>query len=266
MSLSSLLSELSEKFEDLRTDSPEKGVARVVLNRPERRNAFTWQTLDEICAALDISEASDECKVVLLLAAGPVYCAGADLNSFGESPINLGEHPVWDRLDNSRLPVVTGVQGHAVTGGLLLALSCDLIVLADDTQVADSHASLGLVPTGGEAQKFTRRLGLHAARLLMLASTPLTADDLWRLGVAASVVPDHQVQEEALTLARKVAAGSGRSVGLMKRMINRGMSLSYAEALRADHIDAEWGRGNFTPDLERDERIRLQAFPGRRTS
>lgn len=241
----------------LQTDGPDlaDGVWELSLARPERRNAFSVRTLDELCEVLDRGERDPDCRALVLLADGPSYCAGADLTSFAGEPVNLGEHPVWDRLWMSTLPVVTGVQGHAVTGGLLLALSCDLLVATPQTQVGDSHAQLGLIPTGAEAQKFQRRLGQAAARLAMLAGVRLDGSDLLRLGVAVDVVAPGDLRSRCLSLAAGVASGSPRSVSVMKQMLNRGAHLDYHTAVAADHVQADWGRANFAPDPERERRL-----------
>ena len=155
----------------LLVDEPAPGVRRLTLNRPESLNslsrALVGRLLDELAAA----EADPALRVIVLGANGRAFCAGADFEEhFQQDGYDIGRSDLWDRLEAVRVPIVAAVQGWAVTGGFLLAYCCDVVVASDDARFRDTHAALGLVPTGGESQRMPRRLGVFIARDLMLTS------------------------------------------------------------------------------------------------
>lgn len=239
-------------------DRPRDGVARLTLNRPERRNALLPAMLDELDRELTLLDADPKVGCIVLRGAGKSFCAGADLITvYGPASVrpDMGAHPIWDHLEHCRNPVVAAVHGHAVTGGFLLALCCDVIIAASGTLFQDTHARWGLAPTGGETSRYPRRLGLFKARELMLTSRPLTAEDAWRLGVVAEVVAPELLEDAALTIASEIAGQNRRSVRLVKAMLNRGSELDYVGSRLVDGFATDWGHANHAPDADRDARL-----------
>jgi enoyl-CoA hydratase/carnithine racemase len=240
---------------------PRPGVIEIMLNRPERRNALTLESLAELGECL-ISAASDnEIGAIVLSAAGPSFCAGADLTRVhnselgDQSQLGLGTSMTWELLETVPIPVVAAVQGHAIAGGFHLAICCDLIVAAEGAAFRDSHASLGLVPGSGEVQRISRRLGLFHTREMLLTSRPLLARQALEWGIVSSVVPDGTVQDAARDLAAEIATNSHRVLGYLKQMINNGSGVSYGEARWADAILTRHGQVNREPDPDRDKRL-----------
>jgi enoyl-CoA hydratase len=144
-------------------DEPLPGIRRLTLNRPTRHNALSHELVAALLAAFEAVEADDRVRVVVLRGAGRSFCAGADLDEHfiaTESRPDIGRSGLWERIEHLRVPVIAAVQGWAVTGGFLLAYSCDLIVAAESARFRDTHAALGLLPTGGESQRLPRLVGL----------------------------------------------------------------------------------------------------------
>ncbi len=238
------------------------GVVEIALRRPERRNALTLEMLDDISDAIDRASADLAARAILLTGDGPSFCAGADLTavhnpdlpSGGES--GLGSARIWEQLGELAVPVVAVVQGHALTGGLHLALCCDLIVAADDAVFRDTHAAFGLVPGSGEIQRYVRRMGVSLAREMLFASRSVSGAEAARIGFVARAVPVTELRAAALELACDIAANSPRAVGYIKTMLNSGLDRSYGDAQWAD-LRLNWrGRLNLEPDPDRDERLR----------
>jgi enoyl-CoA hydratase len=251
-------------------DDPRPGVRRLTLNRPHRHNALSHELAAALLAAFETVEQDDRVRVVVLRGAGRSFCAGADLDEHfiahsiaAESRPDIGSSGLWERIEQLRVPVIAAVQGWAVTGGFLLAYCCDLIVAAESARFRDTHAALGLLPTGGESQRLPRLVGLALARELMLTSRPLPADEALRAGLVSRVVPDADLDDAALSLAEQVSAGSPRSVRAMKRLINDGARPGFADSLALESELNSNGAANEVPDPEREERLRRFRETGR---
>lgn len=246
----------------IRTDTVADGIVEIALSRPERRNALTLEMLDELSDAVDRVIGELDARVILLTGDGPSFCAGADLRSVhspdsrapGEA--GLGAARVWEQLGDVPVPVIAVVQGHAMTGGLHLALCCDLIVAAEDAIFQDTHARFGLVPGSGEPQRYARRLGIFLAREMLLASQPFTGAEAAVRGFVARAVPAPRLREDAVRFAEQIAANSTRTVGYLKQMLNGGFGRPYGEAQWDDERLNHRGRLNVLPDPDRDARLR----------
>jgi enoyl-CoA hydratase len=239
-------------------DEPLPGIRRLTLNRPTRHNALSRELVAALLAAFEAVEADDRVRVVVLRGAGRSFCAGADLDEHfiaAESRPDIGRSGLWERIEHLRVPVIAAVQGWAVTGGFLLAYSCDLIVAAESARFRDTHAALGLLPTGGESQRLPRLVGLALARELMFTSRPLPAEEALRAGLVTRVVPDAELDDAALHLAGQISATSPRSVAALKRLINDGARTGLADGLRLESELNGNGTANETPDPEREERL-----------
>lgn len=246
-------------------DEPEVGVRRLTLNRPHQLNAISRELCNQLIATLRAVEGDASVRVVVIRASGDVFCAGADLSEhFGsEDAMDIGRTELWDRLENLRVPVIAAVQGWAITGGFLLAYCCDIIIASEDAKFRDTHASLGLIPTGGESQRMPRRIGVGLARELMLTSRVLTAEEAKDTGFVSKVVARQDLDDAALDVARRIAANSSRSVEQIKMLINVGLRGSFGEGMSLEARNNGFGTANNSPDEDRDARI-AAIFRGKR--
>src|SRR5712692_3525934 len=198
-------------------------IARAVLNRPEQMNAISpdlLEDLDRVCAAV---EGDATIRVLTLAASGRAFCAGADLKAVKElSPDRVKWngfmrrwHGVFDRIEALPVPVIAGVHGLALAGGLELLLVADLVVADEAARIGDQHANFGLVAGGGGSQRLPRLIGARRAKELMLLGGWLSAAEAMSWGLVNRVAPagtlEAAVQEMAASLAAKSAAG-GRTV------------------------------------------------------
>lgn len=242
----------------LLTDSPAAHVHRLTLNRPERHNALSRALVEVLVAELRKCDGDPSVRVVIIRGAGPSFCAGADLNEHfvgGDEPDDIGASELWGLLGSMRVPVIASVHGAAVTGGFLLAYSCDLIVAATSARFRDTHASLGLLPTGGESQRLPRRISPFLARELMFTSRPFTGAEAAAAGLVNRLVPDAELESVTLELADAVASTSPRSVAALKQLINRGLEGDLASGFALERQMNDGGRANRIPDAEREERL-----------
>ena len=242
----------------LLVDEPLPGVRRLTLNRPDQLNAISRELATQLIAELRRVNAEPDVRVVVLRGNGRAFCAGADLGEHfnAADAMDIGRIPLWDLLETMRVPVIAAVQGWAITGGFLLAYCCDVVIASEDARFRDTHATLGLMPTGGESQRMPRRIGTFLARELMLTSRPCPAAEAKAAGFVSQVVAREQLDDATLKMASLIAANSPESVAAIKSLINRGMETDFATGLRVEAINNRFGVANNEPNAEREARLR----------
>jgi enoyl-CoA hydratase len=238
-------------------DTPVPGVRRLTLNRPANLNALSRELVGRLVEELERAEDDQEVRVLVIAAAGKAFSAGADFEEhFQEDGFDVGRTDLWERLEAVRVPVIAAVQGWAITGGFLLAYCCDIVIAAEDAKFRDTHAVLGLVPTGGESQRMPRRLGPFVARDLMFTSRVMEAEEAHRIGFVSRVVPVDELGTVALAVAEQVADNSPRSVTTIKRLINLGTQADLGIGRRLELLHNAFGAANNDDDPDRLERIK----------
>ena len=228
-------------------------VACVTLDRPAQLNAISPELLHDLDAACAAIEDSAEARAVALTGAGRAFCAGADLRVVEErasDPERWTEfmdlwHRVFDRIERLPAPVVAGVHGLALAGGLELTLVCDLVVVDEEARLGDQHANFGLVAGGGGSQRLPRLIGARRAKELMLLGGWIGARQALEWGLVNRVVPAGTVEAAARDLARELASKSGAASRTVKVLVDRSFDLELAEGLAlertmvAEHMRTE---------------------------
>lgn len=225
-------------------ETPAAHVARLVLNRPEARNAQDTALLYELNAAFDRAARDDTIKVIILAANGPHFssghdlreggsvaeqmaafepvgtwcgfgCAGAEARMAREKEIYLGLSERWRNIPK---PTIAAVQGKCIAGGLMLAWPCDIIVAADDAAFADNTVGMGV----GGVEYFAHpwELGPRKAKELLFTADWLSAEEARALGMVNHVVPAAELQAFALALAEKIARKPLFALKLAKEAVN----------------------------------------------
>lgn len=219
--------------------SLEGGVARVVLNRPEVRNALNRTMLEELGQALAQFEADPGARVIVLSGAGEqAFCAGADLRGAAELGSTLearealsGLARLLERMTRMRTPVIAQVHGYALAGGLGLAAGADLVVAAEDAVFGLPEITVGVLPLVVMAP-ILRATGLKRGLLAVLTGERFSAHDAQALGLVSRVVPRAALEAETLRLARRVAGWSPSAVALAKEAAYTIQDMEYSKALR----------------------------------
>jgi len=225
-------------------ETPAVGVARLVLNRPESRNAQDTTLLYALNMAFDQAARDDAIKVIILSAAGPHFSSGHDLREGGSISDQMAGHdPVgtWcgfgcagaegrmarekevylglsERWRNIPKPTIAQVQGKCIAGGLMLAWPCDLIVAADDAAFCDNTVGMGVA--GVEYFAHPWELGPRKAKELLFTADWLSAEDAKALGMVNHVVPADQLGDFTLALAARIAAKPMFALRLAKEAVN----------------------------------------------
>lgn len=207
--------------------SMEDGLATVTLTQPERGNAidgaFSREFRDTMSALWD----APGLRAVLLRAEGPNFSVGGDLKAFIARPEELGSvvrawtadlHMGLQRAWSLPVPVVAAVQGFAMGGGLALAAGCDFVVAGESSRYGSAFAKIGFSCDSGTSNVLTQRMGAARAKRFVLMGDILQASDALAAGLVDAVVPDARLHDEALTLARTLAAGPTVAYGQIKRL------------------------------------------------
>ncbi|MDX6631490.1 MAG: hypothetical protein QOH00_3736 [Gaiellales bacterium] len=198
-------------------------VALLRLNRPEALNALSDAVLEALCAALDAVEESAEVRCVVLCGAGRAFAAGADVGGLRElsaDQVVSGERAArWARLRSSRLPVVAAVHGWCLGGGCELALTCDIVLAADDARFGLPETGLGLIPGAGGTQRLPRIAGRSLALEMILGGRALAAREALQAGICSRVVAREALEREALALAGRIAERPALAVRLAREAV-----------------------------------------------
>ncbi|MFK0108924.1 crotonase/enoyl-CoA hydratase family protein [Streptomyces sp. NPDC091217] len=184
-------------------------VTTVVLSRPEVRNAVDGPTAAGLVAAFREFEADDEARVAVLWGEGGTFCAGADLKAMGGGHRNRvaedGDGPMGPTRLRLSKPVIAAVAGHAVAGGLELALWCDLRVAEEDAVFGVFCRRWGVPLIDGGTVRLPRLIGTSRAMDMILTGRPVPAAEAYEMGLANRVVPTGRSREAAEELAESVA-------------------------------------------------------------
>jgi len=209
--------------------------AVVTLDRPDRRNAVDAATAAALADAFRRFDADERAHVAVLQGAGGSFCAGADLKAISEGRGNRldadGDGPMGPTRLRLSKPVIAAIEGHAVAGGLELALWCDLRVMADDAVMGVFCRRFGVPLIDGGTVRLPRLIGESRAMDLILTGRAVGAAEALSLGLANRVVEDGQALAAALALARQIAAFPQQCLRNDRLSARRQHGLSMGDAL-----------------------------------
>lgn len=240
---------------DVVRETPADGVVLLRLNRPKKLNALSNVVIgllgDELGRAQD-----DGTRAIVIAGDARAFAAGADLDEFLATGPQL---EAWDRLWRCELPLIAAVRGIAFGGGLELAMSCDLIVVAEDARLGQPEIKLGLMPGAGGTQRLTRAVGKAVANEMVLLGREISGREAYERGLASRCVPSERVEPTALDLAKALAAAAPLAVRAAKRALGAAYELPLTTALENE-------RSIFYELLKtEDGREGIRAFAERRT-
>ena len=197
------------------------GIMTVTLNRPEAKNAANKALADGVAAAMDQLDSSDDIQVAILTGAGGTFCAGMDLKAFvtGEVPHVEGRGFAGLTEQGPRKPLIAAVEGYALAGGLELAISCDMIVTADNAKFGIPETKRGLAAAAGGLMKLPRQIPPRIAMEMALTGDFIDAQRASDLGLVNQVVPAGTALDAAKALAAKIVANGPLAVAVSKQVI-----------------------------------------------
>lgn len=204
----------------MRTDRD--GLATLTLNRPAKLNALTPGVFIQLRAHLDAIASDASVGCVVLEGAGRSFCAGHDLDAIAShepAPSPYFEPETIDALEALPKPTIARIHGHCFTGGLELALGCDLLVAAESTRLGDTHGQWGLVPVWGMSVRLPERVGRSVAKELMFTSRRLSGAEAARIGLVDHCVADDQLDAKVQALATEILANSRGTNRIVKALM-----------------------------------------------
>ncbi len=224
------------KYENLLL-SKEGRVAILTLNRPEQLNTVGPEVWKELEMAADELEEMEDLGAVIINGAGDHFTAGIDLNTlelFNSSFVmkNIAwAQSVYSRWENFPLPVIAAVQGVCYGSGVELILACDIRVAADDLRLSIPEVHFGLAPDMGGTTRLPKLIGPGQAKRLIYSCEEIDADEASRIGLVEIVVAKDKLMDEAMKLAKRIAAQPPIAIKMAKKGINNAMDSSVAASL-----------------------------------
>ncbi|ODU07665.1 MAG: hypothetical protein ABS81_00810 [Pseudonocardia sp. SCN 72-86] len=200
----------------LEVDGP---VARLTLNRPSKLNALTPASFDALRTHLDALADDSSVGCAVVRGAGRSFCAGHDLAHVGGTEEQRTfEAETIDALERLPIPTVAMVRGHCLTGGLELALACDILVAADSAVFADTHSRWGLVPVWGLSVRLPERVGRSRACELSFTGRTIDTAEAVRIGLVDHSVPDLELDARVESLAAEITTNSTDANRIYKKL------------------------------------------------
>jgi enoyl-CoA hydratase len=207
------------------------GIMTVTLNRPEAKNAANRAVAVGVAAAMDQLDSDDSIRVAIITGAGGTFCAGMDLKAFvsGEMPMVEGRGFAGLTEATPRKPLIAAVEGYALAGGLELAISCDLIVTADNARFGIPEVKRGLAAAAGGLMRLPRQIPARVAMELAITGDFITAQRAYELGLVNQIVPAGTALEGAKALAARIVANGPLAVAVSKQVVLESANWSTAE-------------------------------------
>lgn len=201
----------------------DKHLARITLNRPEKRNALNQALLAALYDAVEASDRNPDIRVIVITGRDPAFCAGLDLQAVTRE--NLLD-PRGDGRDlphvfgACRKPLIAAVNGAAITGGFELALNCDFMIASEEARFADTHVRVGIHPGWGMTQYLQQAIGRRRARQMSFSAEPISARTAQAWGLVNEVVPHAELMVRAVEVADQIAQANQEMLQTVRGLID----------------------------------------------
>lgn len=233
-------------------------VGVVKLNRPKAMNALNAELMQELVSAMLHFDADAGIGAIVVTGSERVFAAGADIKSMADASVTdmLTDSFVelFDSLRKVRKPVIAAVAGFALGGGCELAMSCDMILAAENARFGQPEVTIGVIPGAGGTQRLTQAVGKALAMEMVLNNRTLSAGEALLHGLINKVVPNERYLEEAISLAAEIAERAPLAVRMGKEAVNKAFELSLSEGLEAER------RAFYMLFASQDQKEGMQAF------
>lgn len=205
------------------------GVALLTFNRPDQAHAMDRQMMHELMHAAIRCDEDPSIRAVVATGSGRFFSAGGDLAAFGEAGDEAGAllkemttyfHAAVSRFSRMDAPIIAAVNGMAAGAGFSFVAACDMAIAAESARFTSAYTAASLTPDGSSTYFVPRLVGLRRATELMLTNRRLTAEEALEWGLVNQVVPDDQLMDAAMELARSFASGATVAYGAVKRMLH----------------------------------------------
>jgi enoyl-CoA hydratase len=226
----------SSENQEFREILYEQKDSTVVLyyNRPEKRNAMTYNMVQEFTRAFDKISNEKSVRSVIIAAKGKTYCVGGDTSEFLTNTIEQTERfqrdnlELWRKMEKLRKPIIAAVNGYA---NIETIQSADLVVASEEAKFGLPETGIGVSPGAGITIRLPRVVGKYIAKELLFLGEWISASDGYRIGIVNRVVPPERLLDEALAIAAKIAKKAPLAIGAAKACVNFGSEMSLDEGM-----------------------------------
>ena len=214
-------------------------VGIITLNRPAALNAFNNQLMDELTDALKKFDADDAIGCMVITGSEKAFAAGADIKEMAtKTYMEVFEEQFitrnWEEATRVRKPLIAAVAGYALGGGCELAMMCDFILAADNAKFGQPEISIGAMPGAGGTQRLARFIGKSKAMEMCLTGRMMDVEEAERCGLVSRIIPKGELREEAIRVAKQIAAFSRPIAILVKDSVNRSYETGLTEGVRVE--------------------------------
>ena len=253
---------MNTHFTCIQTYTSPGGIGCIQLNRPAVLNALSLQTMIELVEAFETFDNDPSIRCIVLHGNERAFAAGADITEMSDATavtmLQRDQFSRWEKIRQTKTPVIAAVSGFALGGGCELAMICDMIVASDTAQFGQPEINIGVMPGAGGTQRLTRAVGKALAMEIVLTGRMISAQQALAAGLVNRVVPVEVYLEEALALASDVAKKAPIAARLAKESVLKSFSTTLEAGL-------EFERKNFyLLFATEDQREGMQAFVEKR--
>ena len=208
----------------------------IELNRPRQLNSLNRKMVNEIVVAMKDFDANDDVRVILLAGKGRAFSAGADIDEMmNDSPISLelmNQFEDWDQIGRIKKPIIGAVQGFVFGGGFELALCCDILISARNTEFAFPEVGIGVMPGAGGTQRLTKLVGRTKALEWLWTGERIPAEEALEHGIINKIVEREVLMEEAMKFASRLEKQPPISLRLIKDSVNKAVDYPLYEGMQ----------------------------------
>lgn len=220
---------------DVTLDRHADYVAVIRIDRPEARNALNSAVRERLAEIFTEIAADDAVRCAVLTGTDKVFAAGADIKAMVDAhPIDMmlrANERTWAPLKDFPKPLIAAVSGYALGGGCELAMHADIIIAGEGAKFGQPEIKVGIIPGAGGTQRLVRAVGKFKAMKILLTGDFLSARDAEAMGLVTEVVPDAEVRDHAIALARRIAALPPLAARKIKELVLQGSDLPLEAAL-----------------------------------
>jgi len=208
----------------------------ITLNRPQAMNALSSKLVTDLISALTEFEKDDGVRCLVITGSERAFSAGADIKEMNEMTavqMAMTGHffPLWDKVGHYLKPIVGALSGYVLGGGLELAMSLDVLIASETTQLGQPEIDIGVMPGGGGTQRLTRAVGKSKAMEMILTGKRIGAEEARTLGLVSRVVPREAYLEEAKKVANEIASKSPVAVRMAKMAVNKAFEMGLTQGI-----------------------------------
>ncbi len=206
----------------------EKGIATIYINRPEKLNALNKATIQELHETLQLVDKNPDVRVIIITGSGEkAFVAGADIAEFahfsseeGAQLAAKGQQILFDFIENMKTPVIAGINGFALGGGLELAMACHFRIASDNAKMGLPETSLGVIPGYGGTQRLPQLVGKGRAMEMILTAGMIDAETAKSYGLVNQVVPQADLYSTYMTIANRIMKNSPVAISKAIEAVN----------------------------------------------